>query len=236
MKAGIDQDAMVKMFSEASAKQGEALRKAVGDATLKALQGRELTLDNIRKVVKSVTQAASAGAAQSPLAGVDVEGLLGKALSGIDSALLQAVEANRKALQQFVDQGTGLQEKPLQAALANVEKMEDVFFDAVRKAMPAMGPLQGPWEQALSAMKLKGTDTGMEAARTVEDLTTQAQTALREGRASGLRAAQAMIDSYTAMVSGVLLGMSEGLRSGRPGEAAEADAVPAPSTTRTRKR
>jgi hypothetical protein len=40
MKSGIDQEALVKQFSEASAKQGEALRKAVADATLKALQGR----------------------------------------------------------------------------------------------------------------------------------------------------------------------------------------------------
>ena len=29
--------------------------------------------------------------------------MLGKALGGIDSALLQAVEANRKALEQFVE-------------------------------------------------------------------------------------------------------------------------------------
>ena len=34
---------------KATAKQGEALRKAVGEATLKALQGRELTMENIRR-------------------------------------------------------------------------------------------------------------------------------------------------------------------------------------------
>src|SRR6202000_347492 len=87
IKAGIDQDAIVKMFSEATAKQGEALRKAVGDATLKALQGRELTLDNIRKVLKSVTQAASMGAAQNQASPVDIEEMLGKAFAGMDSAL-----------------------------------------------------------------------------------------------------------------------------------------------------
>src|SRR5436190_19421924 len=76
IKAGIDTDALVKMFSEASAKQGDALRKAVSDATLKALQGRELTMANIRTVLKTVTQAASTGAAQNVLPSVDVEGLL----------------------------------------------------------------------------------------------------------------------------------------------------------------
>ena len=95
VKAGIDTDALVKMFSEASAKQGEALRKAVSDATLKALQGRELTLANIRTVLKTVTQATSAGAAQNARPAVDIEDLLDKAFAGMDAALLQAVEANR---------------------------------------------------------------------------------------------------------------------------------------------
>ena len=66
IKAGIDQDALITMFAEASAKQGEALRKAVSEATLRALQGRELTLDNIKKVVKNVAEAASAGIARNP--------------------------------------------------------------------------------------------------------------------------------------------------------------------------
>ena len=70
-------------------------------------------------------------------------------------------------------------------------------------------------------MKLKGTDTGAQAILTVEQLMAQAQTALRDGRASGVRAAQAMMDSYAALVSGVLIGMSEGLQPGAaaaPGE------------------
>jgi len=214
MKSGIDQDALITMFAEASAKQGEALRKAVSEATLRALQGRELTLDNIKKVVKNVAEAASTGVARNPAPAVDVEGLLGKALSGIDSALLQAVEANRKALEQFVSGGVSLSEKPLKDALANIEKMEDVFFAAVTKASQSAGPLQGPWQGALDAMKMKGSATGAQATQTVEQLMGQAQTMLRDGRASGMRAAQAMLDSYAALVSGVLIGMSEGLQAG----------------------
>ncbi len=222
IKAGIDHDAMVKMFSEASAQQGESLRKAVAEATLKALQGRELTLANIRNVLKSVTQAASAGAAQNALPQVDVEGLLGQAFDGMDAALLQAVEANRKALQQFVDQGVGLQDKQMKAALTNLEKMEDVFIATVSKAAQGAGqPVQGPWDQVLDAMKLKGTGTGQQAAATVEQMMTQAQSAMREGRAAGLKAAQALMESYSTLVSGVLIGMSEGLQKGGSAPAAE---------------
>jgi len=227
IKSGIDQDALVTMFAEASAKQGEALRKAVANATLQALQGRELTLDSIKKVVKTVAGAASLGAARNPASAVDVEGLLGKALAGIDAALLKAVEANRKALEQFVSTGVGLTEKPMKDALANVEKMEDTFFDAVAKASKTAGPLQAPWEHALSAMRMKGSDTGAQAAQTVESLLSQAQTSLRSNRAAGLRAAQAMLDSYSALVSGVLIGMSEGLQSTRPAAPPPAAASPA---------
>jgi len=214
MKAGIDQDALITMFAEASAKQGEAVKKAVSEATLRALQGRELTLENIRKVVKNVAESASVGIARNAAPKVDVEGLLDKALAGIDAALLQAVEANRKALEQFLSSGASLTEKPLKEALANVEKMEDVFFGAVTKAAQSAGPLQTPWQNALEAFRSKGSATGSQAAQTVETLASQAQSMLRQGRATQMRAAQAMLDSYAAFASGVLSGMSEGLRAG----------------------
>ena len=223
IKTGIDQDAITKMFSDATAKQGEALRKGVGDATLKALQGRELTVENIKKVLKTVTAAASTGAGKNVAGSADIEAMLGKAVAGMDDALLKAVEANRRALQQFVDQGASLQEKQLKGAISNLEKMEDTFFAAVGKAVEGASgvPVQGPWKQVLDSFQAKGSDSGVLATRTAQDLLDQAKAALRGGRASGLKSTQAMLDGYTAMVSGVLLGMSEGLKGGTEAPAAK---------------
>jgi len=216
-KSGIDQDALINMFAKSSAQQGEALRKAVSEATLRALQGRELTVANIRNVLGAVTQAASSGAAKNVLPAVDVEAMLEKAFAGMDAALLQAVQAQRVALQQFVSQGVELNNKRMKGALANLEKMEDVFFSAVGKAASGAGSaVKGPWDQVLEAMKVKGTDTGAQAKTSIEALMSQAQTALREGRSAQLRSAQAMMDSYAALVSGVLIGLSEGLQSSKP--------------------
>jgi ElaB/YqjD/DUF883 family membrane-anchored ribosome-binding protein len=213
-KSGIDQDALIDMFAKSSAQQGEALRKAVSEATLKALQGRALTVANIRNVLKSVTQAASSGAAKNMMP--TVEALLEKAFAGMDAALLQAVQAQRAALQQFVSQGVEINNKQMKGALANLEKMEDVFFSTVGKAAESAGSaLKGPWEQVLETMKVKGTDTGAQAKMSIDSLMSQAQSALREGRSAGLRNAQALMDSYAALVSGVLIGMSEGLQSGK---------------------
>jgi len=150
-----------------------------------------------------------------------VEAMLGKAFAGMDAALLQAVEANHKALQQFVGQGAALQDKQMKSAIGNIEKMEDMFFAAVTKAAQGVSePMQGPWSNVLDAMKLKGTGTGAQATQSVEQLVAQAQTALRDGRAAAAKTAQAMMDSYAALVSGVLIGMSQGLQSGSGATAA----------------
>ena len=217
IKAGVDQDALIQMFSQATAKQGEALRKSVAEATLKALQSRELTVENIKKVLKSVTHAASAGTAQNSAAPADAQNLLAKAFAGMDAALLQAVQAHRKALQQFVAQGSDLHEKQLKGALANIENLEDTFFAAVTKAVAAVaGPLQDPWAQVLQTMKIKGTDTGVQATQAVEQLLAQTQQALRDGRSTSAKTAQTLLDGYAALVSGVLIGMSEGLQAVSP--------------------
>jgi hypothetical protein len=95
--------------------------------------------------------------------------------------------------------------------------------------------LQGPWQGALEAMKMKGSATGAQATQTVESLVGQAQTALRQGRATSMRAAQAMLDSYAAMVSGVLIGMSEGLQAGTKKSAGGGGSAGAGAATPARK-
>lgn len=216
LKSGIDQDALIEMFASASAKQTSQLREAVSQATLKALQGREMSLKNIKAVLKSVTEAASTGALQNVTPKVDVETMLNGALSGMDDALLKAVEANRVALERLADQGVGLQEKQLKKALDDLQKLEDTMFDTVRKATSGagMGKLAGPWAEVLGKMEQAGSLTGTQAAATFEQMTSQMQTAMRESRAASLKAAQTLAQSYTALVSGVLMGMSDALRQG----------------------
>jgi hypothetical protein len=213
-----DADALIEQFSQASAKQGEALRNAVNAATLKALEGRELTLKNIKDVLKQVSTAASTGAAANTAPAIDVQALLGKALAGMDAALLQAVEANRRALAQLVEQGASLSAGPMKKALGDIEKMEDLLFGAIDKtAQSVPAPLQALWTQVLDNAKAAGTATGARADISVAQLTAQARDALRDGRAASLKATQALMDSYSALVSGVLIGMSEGMSEGMQG-------------------
>ena len=210
----IDPDALITMFENATAEQGVKLKKAVTEATLAALQGRELTLKNIRSALKAVSDAASAGAAKNTMAGVDPGALLDTAVAGMDAALLKAVDANRVALGQLVAQGADLREKHLKKAIDDLDKFEDTLFATLKKTAEGAGaPLAAAWGQVLEKFQAGGTQAGAKAASTAEQFTEQMQTAMKTSRAAGLRAAQALAESYTAMVSGVLLGMSDALQS-----------------------
>ena len=228
IKSGIDQQALIDLFANASTKQAAQLRQAVYQATLGALQGRELSLKNIRGVLGAVSQAAGAGVAKNPLAGVDADALLDKAVAGMDEALLKAVEANRVALQQFVDQGVNLRETQLKKALDDLEKFEDMLVGVVKKSAGTAGdPMAGPWAQVLAKLQLKGTLSGAQAAGATEQLAAQMeqmQAAMRATRAAGLRAAQTFADSYGALVSGVLIGLSDAMKQGTAAAGAAAPA------------
>ena len=209
-KPSFDADALISMFESATTRGSAKLREGVEQATLAALQGRELTLKNIRGALDSVTQAVSQGAAKN-IAGIDAGSLLDKAVMGMDDALLKAVQANRAALQQFVDRGADLREKHLKKALDDLDKFEDTLMGAVKKAAGAAGPLTAPWQQMLDKMKAGGTLSGASAATTAEQFAAQMQEGLRGSRAAGMRAAQALAESYAAMASGVLVGMMSAL-------------------------
>lgn len=209
-----DADALIAMFETATARQGAQLKKAVSDATLASLQGRELTLKNIRSALKAVTGAASMGVAKNVVPGVDAEDLLDKAVAGMDEAMLKAVEANRVALERLVQQGADLREKHLSKALDDLDKFEDTMFASVKKAAAGVeGPLAGAWTQVLGKMQAGGTLSGAQATQTAEHLAVQMHSAMRSTRAASMRAAQALAESYTAMVSGVLIGMSDAMQA-----------------------
>lgn len=209
-KPAFDADALITQFETASAEGSARLRQAVTDATLQALQGRELSLKNIRAVLSTVTQAANTGLAKNP---ADADALIDQAVAGMDDALLKAVDAHRVALEKLTAQGADLREKHLKKALSDLEKIEDTLMGVVQKGAASAGePFAGAWSQVLERMNAGGTLSGAQASSTVEQMVQQMQTAMRDSRSASLRAASALAESYTAMVSGVLIGMADAMR------------------------
>ena len=164
-------------------------------------------------MLASVTQAANTGLAKNVTPALDVDKLLDQAVAGMDDAMLKAVDANRAALEQFAAQGADMRDKHLKKALSDLEKFEDTLIDTVQKSAGGAGDqMAAAWGGVLDKLNAGGTLSGAKASSTVEQFAQQMQTAIRDSRAAGLRAAQALAESYTAMVSGVLIGMSDAMR------------------------
>jgi hypothetical protein len=227
--AAFDAEALISMFENASATSSARVQKSVTEATLAALRGREMTLGNIRSSLDAVAKAVSMGAAQSGLPADAMEGLLDKAVAGMDAALVQAVQANQAALQQFAERGVDLREKHLKKALDDLDKFDTLLIGAVKKAAGAAGPMAAPWQQVMEKLQAGGTMSGASASKTVEEFADQMHTAMRSTRNASVRAASALAESYAAMVSGVLVGLSEAMTSG----AAEAPAKKAAPKKKT---
>ena len=86
----------------------------------------------------------------------------------------------------------------------------------LRKSAEGAGAsFAGPWNQVLEKLQAGGTMSGTQAATAAEQFAGQMQSALRDSRAAGLHAAQTLAESYTTLVSGVLIGMSDALAQGR---------------------
>jgi len=209
----MDADEVLKATARESVKQGENLRAAVRELTLGALRSRELTLGEIKRVVRSVTEGVSAGAAGSKLDPGDV---LSDALAGMDEAVLKAVQANHLALQSLAAQGQTVRDSQMKKALDELERLEDEFLATVKDATKkGSKQLKEQWAAVLQRTETQGTRTADQIEATMEEFGQRMHEAVKQQRRTALRAAEVMAENFTTLASGILIGMTEGLQRGK---------------------
>jgi hypothetical protein len=207
----IDTDEVLKQMTAQAVAQGENLRTTVRDLTLKGLQSRELSLAQMKAVIRSVTEGVNLGALQGKL---DADEVVTQALAGMDDALLKAVDASRVALQQITGERE-FRDSHLKKALNDLEKLEDEFLATVKKAATgARAPFKSQWGGALDEAMNAGTATGQQVMAMVEQYGEQVRATARASRDAGFRAAHALAQNFAALASGVLIGMAEAMREG----------------------
>ena len=207
--SAIDVDQVLKNLASQSMKQGSNVRTAVRNLTLKALQQRELTLDQIGKVLRSVTEGVTLGVAKRE---IKVEKTLLDTVAGMDDALLKAVQASNVALHRLTGEGYDYEDSNLKQALDELERLEDEFLQSIVQATDtASEKIKAPWGRVLEKTKRSGTATGTQVASTIRDYAQRAQTAMREQRETGFKTAHLLTQNFAILASGILIGMSEGL-------------------------
>ncbi len=206
-----DSDEMLSQMTAQAVAQGESLRSTVRDLTLQALQSRELSLAQIKSVVRSVTEGVNIGAMQGKLGDSEV---FEQALAGMDDALLKVVEASRIALHQITGDRE-YRDSHLKKALSDLERLEDEFFATVKKtATGARSPFKSQWSGALEEQMAAGTATGQQVMAMMEQYGEQVRSAARAQREAGVRAAHALTQNFATLISGVLMGLSEAMQQG----------------------
>ena len=207
--SAIDVDQVLKTLASQSMKQGSNVRTAVRNLTLKALQQRELTLDQIGKVLRSVTEGVTLGVAKRE---IKVEKTLLDTVAGMDDALLKAVQASNVALHRLTGEGYDYEDSNLKQARDELERLEDEFLQSIVQATDtASEKIKAPWGRVLEKTKRSGTATGTQVASTIRDYAQRAQTAMREQRETGFKTAHLLTQNFAILASGILIGMSEGL-------------------------
>lgn len=206
-------DEVLTGLARESVKQGENLRAAVRSLTLNALKGRELTVAQIKRVVRAVTEGVNLGAASSKL---DTDRVLAEAFAGMDEAVLKAVQANHLALQQFAAQGQSLRESHFQRALDELERLEDEFYAGMKEATKKGSQrLQEQWASLLQRKQSTGTQTTSQIAATLEEFGDRVHEAVKQQRRTALKTAEMMAENFTTLASGILIGLTEGLQQGK---------------------
>jgi hypothetical protein len=206
-------DEVLKGLARESVKQGENLRSTVRELTLNALRSRELTVREIKRVVKAVTEGINLGAASSK---IDADRVLGEAFAGMDEAVLKAVQANHLALQQLAAQGQNLRESHVKKALDELERLEDEFVGAVKEAAKkGSQQVRNQWATVLQRTGTSGTETAAEVERTLEEFGDRVRESVRAQRRTALKAAEVMAENFTTLASGILIGLTEGLQQGK---------------------
>jgi hypothetical protein len=207
----------------------------VRDLTLRALQARELSLNAIKQVLKSVTEGVNLGAAKAK---IDVEKPLADALAGMDDALQRVVSASQIALERLFDHGAEFEDSRIRKALGDLDRMEDEFLRVVRQsARGASDQVKTQWAGVLKHLPAGGTAAGARAQEAATKFAEQMRSSLREQRAGAAKFTHGLSKSYGTLASGILIGMSEGLRGERakPAPAAKAKKAPKAKAPKAKK-
>src|SRR6478752_10774074 len=185
----IKPDEMLKSMAAQAVKQHEQIRTTIRDLTLKTLQARDLSLEQINGVIRNITAGVNIGVGDK----TDTQQTLSDAFAGMDDALLKVVEANKLALQKLTDGGANFEDSSVKKGLKELEAFEEKFLDGVKQAaQDASGRTKGQWKSILDNIPQGGTETGAQVKETLSAHAREVQAAMRSSRETGFKVMHAL--------------------------------------------
>jgi hypothetical protein len=131
----------------------------------------------------------------------------------MDDALLKVVEANEVALSKLSD-SSSFDDSMVAKALRELESLEEQFRNGVKKGTEtASAQIKKQWASVLDKIPENQTEAGEQVLQTLAEHAKQADRAIKATREAGLKLAHTLTQNYATLVSGILMGLTEGMKA-----------------------
>ncbi len=202
-------DEAVKLAASESVQQDQDIRSKVRDLTLNALKTRQLNTDEVRGLIKAVTEGVSVGLDKRS---GEIKSALTEAMTGLDEALMKSAEATHLALRQLTSQGKDFTDHELKDALENLKKMEGEFVSTMSSvADAASAKVKQEMQDLVMHIRRTGTDSGAKVADALNEFGGRVKGTMSGGAAVGMEVAREVSNRLALVASGILSGLSDAL-------------------------
>lgn len=202
-------DEGIKQEASNAVTEHSDIRERVRDLTLSAIKQRKMDSDEIKNIVKAMTEGIALGLEKRTQ---DSKQAVNQAFSGLDQALMKSAEATHLALQQITERSHDFTKQELKDALDHLKKVEQEFVDTVADvANKSTGVAKAELTDLVTHVRRAGTDTGRQVTTTLNEFSKQAKEVARDTQSAASGAAHKLSSRFTQLTAGILEGMAESL-------------------------
>jgi len=205
-------NAKVEAATAEAVEKGIDISETVRDITLQALSKGRLDADKIRAVVRSVISGAREGAEKNedPESSVSLR----EALSGVDEALANSVQASRLAIEEAAGQVGEFSSKEFKRAVDDLRTLEELFLTTVREYSSSSGQrVKQTLNDFIDHARISGTAVGKAASDSASLLSHQLGPLVRKAASEGADTALRVGSQLSQAAAGFLEGIAASLNA-----------------------
>ena len=179
--------------------------------TLKAIEQKDVSLDEIKGVLRAVTDGIHLGLAHR---GGEMAQALRDAVGGMDSALVKFAQTLQLSVEESIANGKEFRAGELKQLLETVRDLEKTLVEAIRKTgSQASGLIKAEMRNLSAHLTHTGTDVGGQALTTLTKLSGETRSVAHTGKMRIEQGSRAIAGRVVQFAGGVLTGVGEALRN-----------------------
>lgn len=208
----MDDESIQQAAAEAASEnQGDELRDAIKQVTLKALSERQLDKENMKVVVEQVITGVSKNFSDSS---ERLKPAMESSLRGVDDALAKSALAAKLATEEVLAKSEKFINNDVKKVISDLKATEDILFESLAQVASNSTELASSILMDLSDhLKQSGTSAGSSALEAIQTLTSAIESTGKQGIAEVSHASRDVAINLARITSGILAGMSEAINS-----------------------